>query len=577
MRFKRLLALLLAAALALAVLVGCGSGQQSAAQALLKLLDGKYPNISIEIDPELEADLRQAISQAEAENAGDDAAAIRAALEKLVGSTVTFRYLGEGQQGDTTFDLVFYAGTDPDKAAQAAYSQWNVTFSNVPDDGKYGTGLAMVETENGIWMLVKATVEKAGTVDKPDKDDDEPETQEPPEQEKGYTEVTDSNGNVTGYTVNTEDGLQNLFTGGNPDEALRNARENDFADITITLKAGTSYTVDATGPLADTFNGTLQGENGAKIILSDTTRTQGLFNTIGTNGKVLNVDIEVSGTINVNTIGSRDVANVGAVAGTNNGTIQNCDVTGSTGSTIQGDNYNDNVGGIVGCNYGTIKSCSSAAAVKNGKNTGGIAGSNSVNSGKSGTITNCCSTGTVTSDINNSNTGGVVGDNNGATITACYSTGNITSNGEYSSYAGGVAGANMLKPGSGNGQIIACYSTGKVSGTTAGGVVGWNSTSSAVIACYHADGEVSRSIEGGTAGGVVGQNGSEASPGQITACYWSGIVEGGKGIGYPESDDNATKITGEGKEWDALVKAMKDKGYNLEGTWQNPTGLTPIT
>ena len=177
MRFKRLLALLLAAALALSLLVGCGSGKnQSLSQMLLNLLDGKYPNISIEIDPDLEADLRQAISQAEAENAGDDDAVIRAALEKLVGSTVTFRYLGEGQQGDTAFDLVFYAGTDIDKAAQAAYSQWNIVFDNVPDDGKYGTGLAMVETENGIWMLVKATVEKAGTVEKPDTDDDEPET-----------------------------------------------------------------------------------------------------------------------------------------------------------------------------------------------------------------------------------------------------------------------------------------------------------------------------------------------------------------------------------------------------------------
>ena len=165
MRFKRLLALLLAAALALAVLVGCGSGQQSAAQALLKLLDGKYPNISIEIDPELEADLRQAISQAEAENAGDDAAVIRAALETALGSTITFRYLGDGQQGDTTFDLVFYAGSDPDKAAQAAYSQWNPILSNVPDDGKYDTSLAMVETNSGVWMLVKATVEKAGSRD----------------------------------------------------------------------------------------------------------------------------------------------------------------------------------------------------------------------------------------------------------------------------------------------------------------------------------------------------------------------------------------------------------------------------
>ena len=164
---KKLLALLLAAALALSLLAGCGGGE-SAASALLKLLDGRYPNISIEIDPELEADLRQAIRKAEAENAGDDAAVIRAALETALGSTITFRYLGDGQKGETAFDLVFYAGSDPDKAAQAAYSQWNATFSNVPADGKYDTSLAMVETNSGVWMLVKATVEKAGTVDKPE-------------------------------------------------------------------------------------------------------------------------------------------------------------------------------------------------------------------------------------------------------------------------------------------------------------------------------------------------------------------------------------------------------------------------
>ena len=444
MRFKRLLALLLAAALALAVLVGCGSGQQSAAQALLKLLDGKYPNISIEIDPDLEADLRQAISQAEAENAGDDDAAIRAALEKLVGSTVTFRNLGDGQQGDTTFDLIFYAGTDPDKAAQAAYSQWNIVFDNVPDDGKYGTGLAMVETENGIWMLVKATVEKAGTVDKPDKDDDEPETQEPPEQEKGYTEVTDSNGNVTGYTVNTKDGLQNLF-----EDKWSNARS---ATITLT----TNQTVTGTfGDSSHPFTGTLQSEAGKQVTItlsseSGQPRTQGLFNEIGIGGTVQDVDIQVTGTI------SNPGGTIGAVAGTNYGTIENCDVTdGTIESTNKGD-----VGGIVGYNYGTIKSCSSAAAVKNGQNTGGIAGSNSVNSGKSGTITDCCSTGTVTSNNSNSNTGGVVGYNEGATITACYSIGDITGYGNESSYAGGVAGDNMFNSDFGGGQIIACYWSG---------------------------------------------------------------------------------------------------------------------
>lgn len=98
MRFKRLLALLLAAALALAVLVGCGSGQQSAAQALLALLDGKYPNISIEIDSDLEAKLRQAISQSETDEE------LRAALEQLLGGGISFQRLGSGQQGGLRLD-----------------------------------------------------------------------------------------------------------------------------------------------------------------------------------------------------------------------------------------------------------------------------------------------------------------------------------------------------------------------------------------------------------------------------------------------------------------------------------------
>ena len=449
---KKLLALLLAAALALSLLAGCGGGE-SVASALLKLLDGRYPNISIEIDPELEADLRQAIRKAEAENAGDDDAVIRAALETALGSTITFRNLRNGQKGETAFDLVFYAGADPDKAAQAAYSQWNPILSNVPADGKYDTSLAMVETNSGVWMLVKATVEKAGTVDKPDKDDDEPE---PPEPEKGYTEEKDSDGNVT-YTIKAENGLQELFNDKN---------DSDFDGITITLEASVPYTVNTDdGPLAETFKGELQG-NGATVTIKD--GTQGLFNT--NDGTVQDVDIQVTGTI------SNPGGTIGAVAGTNNGTIQNCDVTGGT---IESTNKGD-VGGIVGYNYGTIQGCSAAAAVKNGQNTGGIAGRN----GDGGSITDCRSAGTVTSNNSNSYTGGVVGYNEDATITACYSTGVITGHGNKFSYTGGVAGANTLKSVSG-GQIIACYhADGEVSGTTVGGVVGWNSSYSAVTACY---------------------------------------------------------------------------------------------
>lgn len=92
MQLKKLLALLLSAALALSLLAGCGG--ESVARSLLALLDGKYANVSVEMDPDLEADLRQALSETE----NDDEAAIRAALETLLGSKVAFRKLGKASR-----------------------------------------------------------------------------------------------------------------------------------------------------------------------------------------------------------------------------------------------------------------------------------------------------------------------------------------------------------------------------------------------------------------------------------------------------------------------------------------------
>ena len=360
MQLKKLLALLLSAALALSLLAGCGG--ESVARSLLNLLDGKYANVSVEMDPDLEADLRQAIRTAESENAGDDAAVIRAALETLLGSKVTFRKLGEGQQGDTAFDLIFYAGADPDKAAQSAYSQWNGTFSNLPDDGLYTAALAQVQTENGVWLLVQATVDKAGTVDKPDSE---------PEPEKPKDPYTD-NGNNS-YTVNTKDGLQKLFE----------EKNNSFNETTvIKLTAGKEYTV--TEQLAADFKGTLQGENETnKATITLTDGCNGLFQQIS-GGTVENITFEVQ--TNISNTYADGVSNhfAGAVAGVNYGNITNCDVTINIGCTIQTTSNCSfaTAGGLVGSNYGTITACTvtingSITATGNDiANAGGIAGDN---------------------------------------------------------------------------------------------------------------------------------------------------------------------------------------------------------
>ncbi len=437
---KKVTALLVSAALVLALLAGCGGGQQSVARTLLNLLDGKYTNVSVEMDSELAADLRQVLR----ENEADNLAAIRAALETLLGSTVSFRYLGDGQQGDTTFDLVFYAGADPDKAAQAAYTQWNSTFSTLPDDGKYTARLALVQTENGCFALVKATVDKAGTPDKPD-----PEPEKPKDP---YTQNTDGS-----YTVNTPDGLQKLFA----------EKKDDFNEKTvIKLTAGTEYTVDtSSAPLAETFKGTLKGESAAsKAQITLSGGGYGLFKQIETGGTVENIRINVKDNISQGYNYDNNYSWVGAVAGCNYGTITGCEVTIDNDKSITG----TIAGGIAGYNWGgTISDCTvTGGTIQTTSNdhsrAGGIAGYN-----RDGNVGSCKVDGTsvsATSSNANAYAGGLVGESYGqsksSTVNGCY-TGNgtisATAEGDYGyANAGGLVGNNGTSSG-GSAEVTGSY------------------------------------------------------------------------------------------------------------------------
>lgn len=160
----------------------------------------------------------------------------------------------------------------------------------------------------------------------------------------------------------------------------------------------------------------------------------GLFASIAEGGTVKNLkldDVDI-------TAGS----NVGAIAGQNRGTIENCSVSGS----VTGLSDNSYVGGIAGWHReGTITDCHSSATVEGITYIGGIAGQSNAS------ITACYSTGSVTATKNNTNcsfAGGVVGLNsNGAVLTACYATGNVKGDGEY---VGGVVGYNSS-------TVTACY------------------------------------------------------------------------------------------------------------------------
>ena len=83
---------------------------------------------------------------------------ILAALEKALGAGTAFTDLAYGQQGEGAFDLIFYPGDDPEAAARSAYAGWASVLGRLPGDGRYSAGLAMIETENGYYILIQNTV-----------------------------------------------------------------------------------------------------------------------------------------------------------------------------------------------------------------------------------------------------------------------------------------------------------------------------------------------------------------------------------------------------------------------------------
>ena len=392
MHFKKLLALLVSAALMLSLLAGCGNGK-ALSQVIVDLLDNLYSNVSVEADSDLTAALKQAAAEG-----GTEEEILSRMIEILnhKGGSITFTLLGSGQQGDHAVTLYFQTGTDPDAAARNALAQWASVLGTLPDDGSYQGDVAMIEAENGYYIALDVEVLKAGKPDKPDKDDDEPETQEPKDP---YTDNKDGS-----YTVNTKDGLQQLVEDLNwpVNNAILSADITLDCDVDLQGVDWTPIGTSSRSPYTGTFDG-----GGHKILnLKVNTPDQcgGLFGYIkGATVKNLTLDAPA-----VSTTFGGNTAWFGGIAGyMEDGTIDDCHVTGgsitspidtggivgyisgttsvqnctvSNGTQISG----GTVGGIVGCNYGTIQGCSAAVTVKDGKIT--VDGSSIVGWGDQGSV-----------------------------------------------------------------------------------------------------------------------------------------------------------------------------------------------
>ena len=326
------------------------------------------------------------------------------------------------------------------------------------------------------------------------------------------------------FTVTTAEGLQAWATAVQSNPSLNCTLADDIT-LPVVTDGGSNW-MPIQG-YAGTFDGGGKTITGLTINQSSESNV-GLFASIAEGGTVKNLKLD-----DVDIIAG---SNVGAIAGENRGTIENCSVSGS----VTGSSNNSCVGGIAGWHYGgTITDCHSSATVKGIAFIGGIAGQSNAS------ITACYSTGSVTATINSNNysyAGGVVGmNNNGAILTACYATGNVEGEGIS---VGGVVGDNV-------------YCT--------------------VTACYHATGSVIGASS--SVGGVAGRNFEVGPLGSsiLNACYWNGTVTEDTGIGQDMSNvGEATKVEGS-TTWETAMNAMNAA---LSGTgWQYVTssGDAPLT
>lgn len=292
---------------------------------------------------------------------------------------------------------------------------------------------------------------------------------------------------------------------------------------------------------ANGFTGTFDGR-GNRIIglkVENANGNAGIFDTIGTNGVVKDVNI-YSGTFTGTTT-------AGAVAGENNGRIEGIVTFGNTVTS------NGNAGGIVGVNNsgGTVDDIESTGSVIAGSSSavaGGLVGKNDgglANSFSDSAVT--VATG-VTLDKDTTALGGVVGINNG-NVQYVDSLGVTNGGATGSSNIGGIIGTN-------NGNMYSGYNESIVSGKdNVGGIIGENKSGKTVSNVVNAT-----SVTGATkgndiseyVGGLVGVNSGSITNGRnngtITGVKYVGGMVGSNEAGATLKNlvnDSSAAITGE--------------------------------
>lgn len=282
------------------------------------------------------------------------------------------------------------------------------------------------------------------------------------------------------YLISTANSLENIIY--NMSAYYKLAGDIDMLDVS--LKTIGSQQVPFTGQI-DGANYSIKN-----LVVESATDYSGIISTLAEGGVIKNL------TINLKINGG---AVVGGIVGYNNGTIENCVVTGEVSSKYNNVNTILQNGGIAGINNSTGKiircvnhSIVAPSNTLNSTYAGGIAAENY------GTIEKSGNNGIINANM----AGGIAGYNYGI-IKECYNNENAVitaetfkNNKEVPAYAGGIAGYS-----SSTNQISYCYNIGKVTANSAfnnlrayaGGILGYND-GTIVNYCYSINGKSANEI-----------------------------------------------------------------------------------
>ncbi len=234
----------------------------------------------------------------------------------------------------------------------------------------------------------------------------------------------------------------------------------------ISMPAGKSFVPLSAGPSGSGYSGVFDGQghtvDGLYIHPETGYSATGLFKRVNAGGTVKN--LALTGV----DIGC-DTSEVGGICGINEGTVENCSVTGAVTSS----GHADFVGGICGTNDGLVQRCYSGAAVSAGNSSaGGICGRSRPQQG--GRIENCYNAGAVSAKWF---AGGICGDFQGEEMQNCHSVGGVSVAPGFAEWSHGIApgtsGNNCYylaaAPSADGGKTAAQFASGEVAYLLAGG------------------------------------------------------------------------------------------------------------